>query len=96
VRVLPVTHAPPADPADALEIPRPVKQRLGLDSDRSWVVLTEANDFVWPGPDLRPAVPGALASVAYGFLPPGFFRVLRDRIAARYRVKLVKAIARSE
>jgi hypothetical protein len=58
VRVLPVTHSAPADPADALEIPHPTKRRLGLDSDRSWVVLTEANDFIWPGPDLRPAVSG--------------------------------------
>lgn len=96
VRVLPVTHSAPDDPADALEIPRPVKQRLGLDSDRSWVVLSEANDFSWPGPDLRPSVPGDPASVAYGFLPPGFFRVLRERLIARRKFKLMKAIARSE
>jgi hypothetical protein len=35
VRVLPVTHALPADRADALEIPQVTKQRLGLDSERS-------------------------------------------------------------
>jgi hypothetical protein len=35
VRVLPVTHAPPHHAADALEIPLPTKQRLGLDSERS-------------------------------------------------------------
>ncbi|RAI45163.1 hypothetical protein CH341_05500 [Rhodoplanes roseus] len=96
VRVLPVTHSPPATPADALEIPQAVKQRLGLDSDRSWVVLTEANDFVWPGPDLRPALPGDLSSAAYGFLPPGFFRVLRDRITEQYRLKRLRALPRSE
>lgn len=96
VRVLPVTHSAPADPADALEIPQPIKQRLGLDADRSWVVLTEANDFVWPGPDLRPAIAGDLSSAAYGFLPPGFFRVLRDRLVERYKLKLMKAVARSE
>jgi hypothetical protein len=28
---------------------------LGLDEPRSWVVLTEANRFPWPDPDLRPA-----------------------------------------
>jgi hypothetical protein len=50
VRVLPVTHSPPADPADALEIPQATKRRLGLDAERSWVVLTEANDLIWPGP----------------------------------------------
>ena len=46
VRVLPVTHSAPLDPAGALEIPLPTKQRLGLDSERSWVVLDEANDFL--------------------------------------------------
>lgn len=50
VRVLPVTHSPPSDPADALEIPQPTKRRLGLDSDRSWVMLSEANDFIWRVP----------------------------------------------
>lgn len=81
---------------DAREIPRPVKQRLGHISDRFWIVLTEANDFAWPGPDLRPAVPGDLTTVAYGFLPPGFFRVLRDRLVERYRSRLLKTVARSE
>lgn len=32
--VLPVTHSPPGEPADAVEIPRPTKQRLGLDGER--------------------------------------------------------------
>lgn len=50
VRVLPVTHSPPSHAADALEIPATTKQRLGLDGERSWVVLTEANDFIRPGP----------------------------------------------
>ena len=88
VRVLPVTHSAPAGPADALEIPQPTKQRLGLDSERSWVVLSEANDFIWPGPDLRPAVSGDLSSVAYGMLPPGFMRVLRERLVQRRSARL--------
>lgn len=50
VRVLPITHAAPAVAADALEIPPTTKARLGLDGERSWIVLTEANDFGWPGP----------------------------------------------
>jgi hypothetical protein len=52
VLVLPITHSPPPDPADAIEIPTETKKRLGLDTDRSWVVITEANEFLWPGPDL--------------------------------------------
>jgi hypothetical protein len=95
VRVLPVTHAPPSDPADALEIPRATKERLGLDSERSWIVLSEANDFIWPGPDLRP-VPGAdQGTVAYGFLPPGFMRVLRERLDRRRRERRMSAVSRT-
>lgn len=96
VRVLPVTHTPPADPADALEIPQATKQRLGLDSERSWVVLSEANDFIWPGPDLRPAVNGDLSSVVYGVLPPGFMRVLRERLLQRWRAKRMAVTGRTE
>ena len=81
VRVLPITHTPPADHRDAIEIPPATKIRLGLDDDRSWIILTEANDFIWPGPDLR-AVPGTNPStVTYGFLPP--MRVLRERLEQR-------------
>ena len=66
VTVLPVSHAPPAGPKLAVEIPAAVKRRLKLDDERSWVVLTEANRFIWPGPDLRPSKPGDSASVGYG------------------------------
>jgi len=96
VRVLPVTHTAPVDPSDALEIPLATKQRLGLDSGRSWVVLTEANDFIWPGPDLRPAVNGDPASVAYGMLPPGFMKALRTRLIAKRESQRIKAVPRTE
>ena len=55
VTVLPVTHALPSDPNLAVEIPSATKHRLRLDDARSWVVLSEANRFIWPGPDLRAA-----------------------------------------
>lgn len=96
VRVLPVTHSAPADPTDALEIPQPTKQRFGLDSERSWVVLSEANDFIWPGPDLRPAVNGDLSSVVYGVLPSGFMRVLRERLLERWRERRPTVTRRTE
>ena len=96
VRVLPVTHSPPADPDDALEIPQATKRRLGLDSERSWVVLTEANDFIWPGPDLRPAINGDPSSVAYGMLPPGFMKVLRERLLTRWREKRPRVATRTD
>ncbi len=82
VLVLPVTHTPPYNAADAVEIPLATKQRLGLDGERSWIVLTEVNEFIWPGPDIRP-VPGGDGSIAYGVLPPRLFDVVRDRFLAR-------------
>jgi hypothetical protein len=51
VLVLPVTHSPPAQAALTGEIPAQVKERLRLDAERSWVVLSEWNEFIWPGPD---------------------------------------------
>jgi hypothetical protein len=96
VRVLPVTHTPPVDPADAMEIPTLTKERLGLDSDRSWVVLTEANDFIWPGPDLRPLPGRGPGTVAYGFLPPGFMTALHERLERRRRERRLRAVRRSE
>ena len=43
VTVAPVTHSPPATADHAVEMPLVVKQRLGLDDGRSWVVTTELN-----------------------------------------------------
>ncbi len=82
VTVLPVTHRMPADPTSAVEIPPATKQRLGLDPARSWIILEEGNDFIWPGPDLR-AVPGSSpSSASYGFLPPGLFKIVVERFLA--------------
>ena len=80
VTVLPITHAQPSDPALAVEIPAATKQRLGLDDERSWACLTEANRFIWPGPDLRPANAGDMTSVAYGMLPFASFRANPSKI----------------
>jgi hypothetical protein len=96
VWVLPITHTPPANAADAIEIPTLTKNRLGLDSERSWIVITEANEFVWPGPDLRP-VPGRdLSTIAYGALPPRFFAYVRDGFLERDRHEKSGRVTRSE
>jgi len=96
VTVLPVTHSPPSNPALALEIPAATKTRLGLDTARSWIVLTEANQFVWPGPDLRPAVPGEMGSIAYGLQPRAFTLQLRARFVAILKDGGAGAVTRSE
>jgi hypothetical protein len=96
VSVLPITHVPPFNPALAVEIPAATKQRFGLDDDRSWVLLTEANRFVWPGPDLRPAAGDDLTSVAYGQLPFALFEQIRQKFIAAIRARRARLVLRTE
>jgi hypothetical protein len=96
VLVLPVTHVPPADPALAVEIPPATTRRLGLDEARSWVVLTEANRFRWPGPDLRPALHGDATSVAFGQLPYALFEEIRTKFIAPVRAARAGIVSRTE
>lgn len=97
VTVLPITHSVPTDAELAVEIPAAVKRRLRLDDDRSWVVLlTEANRFIWPGPDLRPATPGDPMSVAYGPLPYALFEQIRLKFLAALKVRRAHAVRRTE
>lgn len=51
VTVAPITHSPPTNEGDAIEIPAALIAHLGIDDLRSWIVVTETNDFLWPGPD---------------------------------------------
>jgi hypothetical protein len=94
VTVLPVTPAPPSQPA--LAIPPATKRRLGLDDRQSWVVLSEANRFIWPGPDLRPAQRGDAASIAYGQLPYALFEQIRQKFIAAIRARRAGVVPRSE
>ena len=96
VTVLPISHTPPANSALAVEIPHETKRRLGLDDERSWIVLTEANRFIWPGPDLRLTQPGDLASVAYGLLPRSLFKTVTTKLADAIAARLVRVIPRTE
>ena len=96
VIVLPITHSKPRPPAEGIELPHPTKLRLGLDEARSWVIVSEANDFAWPGPDLRFSPGQGPESAVYGFLPPVVFRAVRDRFLARIRGSGAGLIHRSE
>jgi hypothetical protein len=95
VRVLPITHTAPDDPESALEIPQATKRRLGLDMDRSWIVLDDANDFVWPGPDMSPLRKADLSTVALGMLPPNFIPIVRDKFKARFLLAKTKTVRRN-
>jgi hypothetical protein len=60
------------------------------------VVLSEANRFLWPGPDLRPARPGDAATVAYGQLPYTLFEEIRRKFLAAIRMRRAGVVPRSE
>ena len=96
VVVLPVTHTPPRDRELAVEIPAETKRRLGLDDDRSWIVVTDANRFIWPGPDLRPRKIGDAASVAYGVLPAAIYEDLRAKFIKAVEARLAAAVPRTQ
>lgn len=91
VRVAPITHSPKSREA-GLEIPPKVRRHLGLDDAASWISLTDANEFVWPGPDIRP-LPGRPGVWTYGVLPVELFDSLKRRIAA---IKRRRAVSRDE
>lgn len=92
VRVLPITHTPPANPEGAIEIPRLVKERLRLDDARSWIVLTESNRFVWPGPDLRAV---DTETGYFGAIPPVLFAEVKRRFVALARGQAHASVPRS-
>jgi len=95
VLALPITHSPPNASQPAIEIPPQVKQRLGLDEARSWILVSEWNEFVWPGPDLRRTPGQHEGAVAYGVLPPGLFRAVRERFLSTVRAGHARPVRRT-
>ena len=93
--VAPVTHSAPAAAEMAVEIPLATKQRLGLDDARSWVVISEGNEFIWPGPDIRP-LPHDTRRFDYGLLPPGLFRQIRDQMKRYGTAVRIDFVSRSD
>lgn len=96
VVVAPITHTPPSDPGDGLEVPRATCQRVGLDGERNWIVVSELNSFLWPGPDLRPLPGQGPASVIMGLLPAKLSAMLNERLQARIVQRRTAITARGE
>ena len=83
--VAPVSHGRQDDDG-AVEIPVAVKRRMGLDSEHSWIITTEINRFIWPGPDLHPARHSDSPNETYwhwGVLAADIFQSAKAQIVAR-------------
>jgi hypothetical protein len=93
ITVLPITHRAPLDPQAAVEIPPRVKKHLGLDEARSWIIIAEGNEFVWPGYDLRKAP--KTDRYEFGFLPPRLFNAVRDAFVAFHNAGQMKTTPRA-
>lgn len=91
--VLPVTHTPPLNDEDGVEIPAATKQRLGLDIERSWIITTELNQFTWPGPDLRPTASG---EYVYGYLPEKLMQLVLEQVKKNARDERLRTVPRTE
>lgn len=96
--VLPVTHVPPGprDMGRKIEIPSEVKKRLGLDTQRSWIIVDELNVFAWPGFDLRPVTNSDPPTCEYGILPVRFFEAVKSLMLASASGKMPRIVKRGE
>jgi hypothetical protein len=92
VTVLPVTRRTPDVEAAAIEIPRNVKKHLGLDDERSWVIVSEGDQFVRPRYDLRKVRNSDRYD--YGYLPPRFFNEILAAFWAWRKARKVKVTPR--
>ena len=91
VTVAPITRSRPENPDMAVEIPVKVKEYLNLDSEASWIICTEVNRFIWPGPDIRPITGRGNKTYSYGVLPPRLFSKVTKTIIR----SLAKIVSRS-
>ena len=92
--VVPITHSEPHDPVTAIEVPEDERRRIGLDDERSWVILTEFNAFIWPGPDLSTVPEREPETFIYGRLSRAFFTRVLFQVQTLIRARRVERVGR--
>jgi hypothetical protein len=65
----------------------------GLDTERSWIITTELNQFTWPSPDLRPTAAG---EYIYGYLPEKLMHLVLESVKKNARDKRLKTVPRTD
>jgi hypothetical protein len=66
-----------------------------LDYARSWIIATEGNAFMWPGPDLRLVPSRQPPTIYYGPLPPKLFKIVIERVVKLARGQKFHDVARA-
>lgn len=89
--VCPITHSPPRRKEERIEIPPKVAKHLGLNWERSWIVVSEVNRFTWPSAGLRPVSQGCWA---YGYLPPKLFNAVKETLLRRLESRSLRVVDR--
>jgi hypothetical protein len=93
VVLLPITHTAPTGETIGIEIPLPVKAALNLDSDRSWVIISEYNIDNWPNGGLS-SISGSTDKFSYGFLPPTLFAQIKNAFLDLARNRSAQSVQR--
>ncbi|MEK7661327.1 MAG: type II toxin-antitoxin system PemK/MazF family toxin [Pseudomonadota bacterium] len=93
VTVAPITSSALKNAADGVEVPLEVKKHLGLDSGNSWIIITEVNQFVWPGYDIRP-IKANNDKFDYGFIPSKLFRKVKASLFEVAKMRKLKIVPR--
>jgi hypothetical protein len=77
--VVPITHSPPQDENQCIEIPTAVNRHLGLDDEISYINVAECNLDSYPSsPDLR-RVPET-GEFSYGLIPQDLLNKVRAAV----------------
>jgi mRNA-degrading endonuclease toxin of MazEF toxin-antitoxin module len=75
-----ITHSPPQNASDAIEIPLSAKRAIGLDSVPSWIVVDEVNIVDWTDAGFVPATD---ESWNYGYLPKQLVSKVINEVSIR-------------
>jgi hypothetical protein len=77
---------------EGIELPEATRIRLGLPSPQYWIIISEVNRFVWPGPDLRSV--SALTENGLSAIPPALFETVKSAMRALSKRDQLKAVTR--
>jgi hypothetical protein len=86
-----ITHSPPLNASDAIEIPLVAKRAIGLDALPSWIVIDEVNIVDWTDAGFVPATD---ESWNYGLLPKQLVSKVISEISKRAKTGTLSKVQR--